>query len=825
MNQLTLNKKWLFIFIIAMILIILSYILLNQDNIFNINVEEPVTLKLSGPILHMIETSLKEQLEQDLDMEITLVEESSDNILIHYNMGYYQSSIAPIDKVGSTITDDLDTLLSELDDQIIDTILMPYQGDFIPEFDLILNQLDSRDHPTLYMGDEYFDEFNIIMNHYLTEGYIDKWIDEYNNQFIQTHSLAYEEIKVGIPQLPPVSYVYNKRLYGISIALINKYANINNHSIVYITGEKEKLKEMLQSDELDLMISDEDFDYSFQIYNEPYVIVSQNDFNHYPSYELTTEIATYEMLYHKSNKHYKIPMSLYSFSQSHLDTEPFYFNYQTDEISSYYVIGDQTLVDSLHQFLSKISMDRLLKLSLYDIPNERKEHQSNQIILQFIVVLIIITSIYIVMRLILSRNEKSRLNYLFKHDQLTYLPNNYGLKKLFNPSLKGAMFLIDIKRFKLINDLYGYDIGDQILIELGNLLNEISNDCVVGRTSGNQFICIATEDYHHVLEAIQHSFETFKHNTFHAHKLSLSLCYVEYPKYSNSYDTLIQYLESVMYYVKKNNITDKWIAFDDDIYKHYLNEQELAIEIQMALDNEDFLLYYQPQTELYHEKTIGAEVLVRWIHEERGPIYPDQFLGVAERNGLMRKLDMYMIKNACKQIKLWQEEALEPMKISVNMSTYTFDSPGMTEELLEIISNSNIDTTWFALEITEESGLANIQQAQTIMNDIKKHGIRFALDDFGKGYSSINYLEQLPFDFLKIDKAFVDHIHTNEKSKKLYSLITDLAKLYEMHIIAEGVEYKEQIDVIKHDLDTIIQGYYYSKPLTLDDFDKRIKNR
>jgi len=163
------------------------------------------------------------------------------------------------------------------------------------------------------------------------------------------------------------------------------------------------------------------------------------------------------------------------------------------------------------------------------------------------------------------------------------------------------------------------------------------------------------------------------------------------------------------------------------------------------------------------------------------------------------------------------------MKISVNMSTYTFDSPGMTEELLEIISNSNIDTTWFALEITEESGLANIKQAQAIMNDIKKHGIRFALDDFGKGYSSINYLEQLPFDFLKIDKAFVDHIHTSEKSKKLYGLITDLAKLYEMHIIAEGVEYKEQIDVIKHDLDTIIQGYYYSKPLTLDDFDKRIK--
>ncbi|MCH4890053.1 EAL domain-containing protein [Acidaminobacter sp. JC074] len=824
MNQLTLNKKWLLIFIILIGLSILLFNLLDSNDLFDISSSGPVTLHLSGPLFEIIKEPLQEQLANDLNRSLTLVEGLDGHVLFSYQNGIYQIEKKDTTSV-SILNDDFDLLLSRLEDGTIDAISMPYIGDYLPDSGLYFNGFDSIESPGLYISQEDYKEFIPIFEHYLNTGLIDKWIDDYNDQYLEMAPFNQDEIKVGIISMPPISYIYNNRLYGLSIALINKYGELNKSQIVYITGEKDKLYTMLDEGEIDLLVSDEKLGACLEFYSEPLVIASHDHSDYLESFNYDDQLNTLDDIHNQTGKYYQIPRSLYLFSQSHLDSKVLYLNHITENKQHYYISGQIDLLDSLENFTIQLPMERLYRLSLYDIPKEREAMETRSLIVQLILAGLFIIAIYIIMKLILSQNEKRRLNYLFKHDQLTYLPNNYGLKKLFNPSSQGAFLLIDIKRFKLINDLYGYEVGDQILIEMAHMLDQISDSLIVGRTSGNQFTCIALNDYESYFNKITEAFESLKEGNYRTRKLSLSLSYVEYPKYTSSFDTLIQYLESVMYFVKKNNITNEWTAFDDDIYKHYLNEQELAIEIQTALEKNDFMLFYQPQTELYHEKTIGAEVLVRWVHKERGPIYPDQFLGVAERNGLMRKLDMYMIKNACKQIKLWQDQGLPKMKISVNMSTYTFDSPGMTVELLDIISKSEIDTSWFALEITEESGLSNIKQAKDIMKDIKNHGIRFALDDFGKGYSSINYLDQLPFDFLKIDKAFVDHIHTSDKSKKLYHLIANLAKLYNMHIIAEGVEYEDQINIIRHDLDTIIQGYYYSKPLTLEDFDARIKNQ
>lgn len=707
-------------------------------------------------------------------------------------------------------------------------ILSSYEGDYIPDRDLSLVQLDYQNTTSLLTDSQISAELlAIAFKTYKKDGSIDRWIDQSNNVLLESFSSEIKpELRIGVENLPCIAYIDNKNIYGLSIAFLNKFGAITNTQIQYITGEYDKLNEMLEKNELDLIISTKQSTNAYEIFREPLFIVSSHDLNIYESWTREYEEGNLDNI-SVEGKYYRIPESLYILANTKLDTPRLYINHFSNEDKIYYFNGNKSIIEALSEFDQYIFQERLMDLSYYNIPNE---NDNNMIKLSIIILVgILATALLVIVgvRMLMSYNEKQRLNYLFKHDQLTYLPNSYGLSQIYEGLKKddGIFILIDFRRFKLINDLYGTDVGDQILIEFAGLLSSIDH-LSVGRTGGNQFTCIYNkENYQELLANIATTLSNFKTDKIEGRHLNFSLCYVNYPKYGEDYNLLIKNLESTLYHAKANNIIDEWIEFSDDIYNSYLVEQELAIEIQNALENEDFQLFYQPQTELYHEKTIGAEVLIRWTHKTRGPIYPDQFLGVAERNGLMRKLDMYMIKKACDQIKIWQDQQLNKMKISVNMSTYTFESHDMSSELLQIIEDSHIDTSWFALEITEESGFTNIKEANKVMSAIKLHGIRFALDDFGKGYSSISYLEQLPFDFLKIDKAFIDHIHTQKKSRDLYHLITSLAKLYDMHIIAEGVEYEEQLNVIKDDLSTIVQGYYYSKPLPLEDFELRIKKQ
>ena len=666
-----------------------------------------------------------------------------------------------------------------------------------------------------------------LFMHYDEEGLFQIWRDENNFNQLKELNLpppSFSSMKVGIINAPPVSYISNQNIYGQSILFLNTYAELQDITIEYIIGEESKLKELLLKDELDILLTSQA---DLPLFSDKLVLVHPNQSKLLTdeSFYQELEISNYDDLVSLASQHIKVPSKMYEFTQAYTDHELNLNQIGQQEIS-YGFSGKKEMLENISFYSSYISLHRLESLSYFYFPNE-KENRLNSIMLLIGGIIIGISIIVIIIvRLIMSINEKQRLNYLFKHDQLTYLLNHYGLKQMFTKlNLKqGMMLLIDLRHFKLLNDTFGSDTGDQVLIELAQVFSDIDSSLIVSRTSGDQYTFL-TSDGGNYLDQILNAFLEYKTNNPNAINLDISACYVNFPQHGQSFDEVNQYLESAMYYAKSINKVNDWVEFTDDIYKNYLEEQELSLEIQKALDNNDFTLFYQPQTDLNTEKTIGAEVLIRWHHKERGTIYPDQFLGVAERNGLMRQLDMYMIRNACQQVKTWQDQAYEKMKISVNMSTYTFEGLGMTEELLGIIESSSIDTSWFAIEITEESGLTNINKAQKIMNDIKARGVRFALDDFGKGYSSINYLEKLPFDFLKIDKAFVDHIHTSDKSKSLYYLITDLAKLYDMHIIAEGVEYLEQIQVIKKDMNTIIQGYYYSKPLTLEDFENRIQNQ
>jgi EAL domain-containing protein (putative c-di-GMP-specific phosphodiesterase class I)/GGDEF domain-containing protein len=434
---------------------------------------------------------------------------------------------------------------------------------------------------------------------------------------------------------------------------------------------------------------------------------------------------------------------------------------------------------------------------------------------------------YFIIRIVLNANEHQRLNYLFNHDQLTYLLNSYGMEKLFNKKYKekenGILIILTINKFQLLIDRFGSDKLDLLLLELGNKFKSLSKNVYVGRTSDNEFTFLMFNSNNIAfIEKILLLINNYRNESIYKN-LSVSISYVLFPKFSDKYEILVKYGHSALSN-HSNELNNVISEFDEKIYTKYLEEEMLVNEIKTGILNSDFLLYYQPQIDLDSGVAIGAEVLIRWEHKNKGFIYPNQFLPIAEKNGLMRILDFYMIKNVCKQIKFWQDNNYKKMKISVNMTSSTFESENMIDDMLQVLKETEIDTSWLVVEITEESGFGDMNNAKILMNAIKKTGIRFALDDFGTGYSSLSYLDELPFDFLKVDKAFIDNIHLDEKSYSLYNLIVNLAKLFNMEIIAEGVECIEQLDIIKENKNIVIQGYYYSKALKIEAFEKYLQN-
>ncbi len=668
------------------------------------------------------------------------------------------------------------------------------------------------------------------------------------------------KITVGLEELPPICYNLNSNVYGLVVAYFKHLAEIFSIEVEYIIGKEEVLTEMFENNEIDyLYVRNDKLNYtkSKAIYKSNLLISSNtdaevftNEFNFndinlyyygqdsivdYFNKHSPIRIETLEELsqvYNSVNSNY-IVMTTSSYNFMHLvkDMNSLEVNLITNYEVDYNIYSsNDVLVDILNKSIDHSQNKRLYNNTLDSIPRDVVRRQNTLIILSITGIILLILIIYFIIRLILNINEKQRLNYLFIHDQLTYLLNKYGLKKLFNNYItskkSGVLLLLDIRNLKQLNDKNGVDFGDQILIGLGAIFNSISKSMKVARVGADKFAFLEFEtlDDEAMVNKVLECFLSYVKKDENAKSLTANMSSVLFPEFTSDFDTLIKYGESALEHSKLSSTKNNWVRFNDEIYKKFLYEQEMYNDILKAFDKEEFLLYYQPQIALQTEKSIGAEVLIRWIHPERGFVYPDVFLGVAERHGLMRNLDLYMIKKACEQIKIWQNEGLDRMKISVNMTTSTFDSKDIVKDVLKIVNETQIDTSWFTLEITEESGLENLEKAQSVMKDIKEAGIKFALDDFGTGYSSLSYLEMLPFDFLKIDKAFVDHIHTSKKSKNLYNLITRLANLFNMKIIAEGVEYKEQIDIIKKDMDTIIQGYYYSKPLPVNEYEIKIQN-
>ncbi len=423
---------------------------------------------------------------------------------------------------------------------------------------------------------------------------------------------------------------------------------------------------------------------------------------------------------------------------------------------------------------------------------------------------------------------EERYNYLAFHDELTGLPNRryfyHELHKLFEIRQEVvediALLLIDLDGFKVINDTFGHSNGDQLLKSVTKRLRDcLEPEDLLARISGDEFI-ILLKNYqteHNVTAVADRLIKEFNHpftinnNEFHT-TASIGIAFYRVDDETDIEDYMVQ-VDTAMYKAKAHG-KNGYTIFRPEMYKDSSEELFLETQLRKAVEQNEFVLHYQPQVNIHTGEMIGLEALIRWDHPEVGMIPPCKFIPLAEKTGLIVSIGEWVLEEACRQNKEWQEKKILPkVKVSVNLSTQQFIKQDLVDVMKETLKKTNLDPHCLEVEITESMAM-DFSRAVKVLNEISELGVSISMDDFGKGYSSLSYLKRFPIHSLKIDKSFVNDILVDENDAKIVGTIIAMAHGLGMKVIAEGVENKEQLQYLKEQNCDQVQGYYFMKPLS-----------
>lgn len=423
----------------------------------------------------------------------------------------------------------------------------------------------------------------------------------------------------------------------------------------------------------------------------------------------------------------------------------------------------------------------------------------------------------------IRRNEE-KANFMAYHDMLTGLGN----QRLFREDLRriietqasnkpnSAVLLVDLDRFKFINDYLGHEMGDALLRQVSERLVKVMGlDGTVYRYAGDEFTIIMQGINEHkvLLKAqalISKIGEAFDLDGFEA-ILTASIGISLFPKHSTDIKGLMRASDHAMYYAKRQG-RNNYQIYNAQI--EGLSKTDLHMEtlLHKALDKQEFVLYYQPQYDAITHKISGIEALLRWNSKDLGMVAPVDFIPLAEETGMIVPIGEWVMREACSQNKEWQRRGLPPVPVSVNLSLRQFYQTDLVEKVELILTETKLDPKYLELEITETIAMQP-DIAIRVLNELKSIGVLIAMDDFGTGYSSLNYLRRFPIDHLKIDKAFVQDIQRDEEDRSIIATIIALGHNLNMPVIAEGVETEEQANLLKNYKCDMFQGYLFSRPL------------
>jgi len=425
-------------------------------------------------------------------------------------------------------------------------------------------------------------------------------------------------------------------------------------------------------------------------------------------------------------------------------------------------------------------------------------------------------------------NRQNALEYQALHDSLTGLANRHLLFDRLQQAIQHArrqhqslaFYILDLDRFKEINDTLGHQVGDRLLEQVGLRLTETLRDIdTIARLGGDEF-AILIEDCDelkatHVAKKILSAFEkTYCIDNLHLY-LDVSIGIAFYPQHDNSAQGLIQRADVAMYVAKHAKVG--YAIYDASQDKHNINRLSLSSDLRDALDaDQQLVLYYQPKHDFKSNKVSEVEALLRWNHPEHGFVPPAEIIPLAEHTGLIQSLTYWVIEQAIKQHIAWLQVSLM-IKISVNISAYNLQDKQFLEKIKSMLERHKVNGDFLVFELTESAMMADPTHAISSITEFRKLGIQFSIDDFGTGFSSLAYLKQIPANELKIDKSFVLNMSNSENDAVIVHSIIELAHNLSLRVIAEGVEEKEIYDLL-HILNCdAVQGFYIQRPASAQD--------
>lgn len=440
--------------------------------------------------------------------------------------------------------------------------------------------------------------------------------------------------------------------------------------------------------------------------------------------------------------------------------------------------------------------------------------------------------LYLTITDLLNREDtERRLHYLAFHDQLTGLPNREKFQQSLETSIEAArltrsklaVLFINLDRFKNVNDTFGHTFGDRLLMEAAERLkNGLNKGTSLSRQEGDKFTVTfedadQSSDVEMVVQKIVHLFSKPFSIDGHELRVGCSIGIARYPQDGDDPITLMKNAATAMSRAKDYGTTG---------YRFYTAEmndaviQKLVMEEWMnkALEQDEFVLYFQPQVDIFDHRLNGIEALLRWNHPRLGVISPGDFIPLAEETGLIIPIGKWVLQTACLQNKAWQLEGFPPLKMAVNISPVQFYQDDFVQVVLEALQESGLEPQYLELEITEGIAMYQLDQVVDKLNTLRDLGVHISIDDFGTGFSSLNYLKRFPIDKLKIAQQFVRDITDDPDDAAIVQAIMAMAHSLKLNVIAEGVETEEQLSFLLDVKCREIQGYIYSKPVPANEF-------
>lgn len=431
---------------------------------------------------------------------------------------------------------------------------------------------------------------------------------------------------------------------------------------------------------------------------------------------------------------------------------------------------------------------------------------------------------------------EEELNHQLTHDVLTGLPNRLLLFDRMRQAVSichrdktyFALFVLDLDRFKIINDSLTHMVGDELLRIVGRRLQSAMREGdTLARIGGDEFVIVATDlqddkqavkiarNLHDVLN---HPFKVADREISVTASIGISL----FPRDGETVDILLRNADASLYRAKEHG------ANRFEFYTASMNSQSLAqldkeMQLRRAIVEKQFFLEYQPQINILTSKIVGVEALVRWQHPEYGVIEPLDFIPLAEEAGLITQIGEWVLNTACEQAKLWQDLGIAPFRIAVNISESQIKNHSLVEVVRGVLKKTGLDPRYLELEISENVILGS-QDIIKIIQMLKDLGVEITLDDFGTGSSSLSYLKRIPLNRLKIDYAFMRHVPDDRNDSEIVRAIVAMGRAFGLDIVAEGVEKNEQIEFLKNEKCVEVQGFYFSRPLCKESFENFVRN-